>query len=247
MVNGVEIINGNLNPSNGPLDPPIIEYPAAGHLLPGKYVVIAQLFDADGKVATSNPVTFEILPYEPLQITLQRYLASGANPGDPVSIGSSATFLADVNPINDIQSVEFFDTSSGVKLGDGSRVQISGQEFYRCSIIFPEAGNFKVYARGTAFDGRTVISSPIEITAESGDFPVVSITAPLSDSDVPAGDNLEILINASDPDGQITTVEVFNGSTTNQDNSLGFATPTGSANFYRLNLHQVCQMRVYLI
>jgi hypothetical protein len=73
----------------------------------------------------------------------------------------------------------------------------------------------------------------VDIKVESGEFPLVEITAPLLGADVPAGLNLEILVNASDPDfdGQITAVEVFNGS-----ELLGSATPTGVPDQYRLNL-----------
>ena len=237
LVNGNEILNGNLNPNNGPVVPPVVTYPlpGSGAILPGKYVILAQAFDVSGVVASANPVAFEILPYEPLEIALQRSVVSGASSSDPIRIGESATFLAKVEPIDEIESVKFFESLSGEELGDGSRVQIDGQEFYRCAIVFPEAGNFKVYAEGTSFNGQTANSAPVDIRVESGDFPVVSITAPLSNSDVPAGDNLEILINADDSDGQITVVEVFNGSTTNPDNSLGLANPTGFAGQYRLN------------
>ena len=236
-VNGSEILNGNLNPGNGPVVPPFVAYPLpdSGAIMPGKYVVQAQAFDVNGTVVSANPVAFEILPYEPLEIALQRSVVSGASSSDPIRIGESATFLAEVEPIDEIESVKFFELLSGEELGDGSRVQIDGQEFYRCAIVFPEAGNFKVYAEGTSFNGQTANSAPVDIRVESGEFPVVSITAPLSNSDVPAGDNLEILINADDPDGQITVVEVFNGSTTNPDNSLGLANPTGFAGQYRLN------------
>jgi hypothetical protein len=71
----------------------------------------------------------------------------------------------------------------------------------------------------------------VDITVLSGEFPNVEITAPLSGSSVPAGANLEILLAATDPDGQITTIEVFNGN-----EPLGAATPTGIAGQYRLNL-----------
>ena len=237
FVNGEDVTpgSGNLDPSLGLIDNPVIDFPFVGSPDLGDYVVTAQVFDADGNLDESSPISFQILPYEPLEISLSRQVAAGNTATDPIIIGSSATFLADVSPIDSIDFVEFFESNSGDKLGDGSRVQIGGQEFYRCAIIFPEAGDFKVYAFATGFNGQTVNSAPIEITVESGEFPEVSIIAPLSGSDVPAGDNLEILINANDPDGQITVVEVFNGSTANPDNLLGSATPTGSAGNYRLN------------
>jgi hypothetical protein len=222
---------GNLNPNNGDIDLPVFKYPVDGSPDAGDYVVTAQVIDQNGSVANAFPVSFQILPYEPLEILVSRQVAVGDAPDDPIIIGGNATFLAEIEPIDQIESVEFFESLSGVKLSDGSRVQIGGQTLYRSGIVFPEAGNFKVFARGTGFNGQTVISAPVDITVLSGDFPAVEITAPSSGSSVPAGANLEILVAATDPDGQITTVEVFNGN-----EPLGSATPTGIAGQYRLNL-----------
>ena len=237
FVNGTDVTPfigngvGNLNPDNGDIDLPVFKYPVDGSPDAGDYVVTAQVIDQNGSVANAFPVSFQILPYEPLEILVSRQVAVGDAPDDPIMIGGSATFLAEIEPIDQIESVEFFESLSGVKLGDGSRVQIGGQTLYRSGIVFPEAGNFKVFARGTGFNGQTVISAPVDITVLSGDFPAVEITAPSSGSSVPAGANLEILVAATDPDGQITTVEVFNGN-----EPLGSATPTGIAGQYRLNL-----------
>jgi hypothetical protein len=222
---------GNLNPNNGDIDLPVFKYPVDGSPDAGDYVVTAQVIDQNGSVANAFPVSFQILPYEPLEILVSRQVAVGDAPDDPIIIGGNATFLAEIEPIDQIESVEFFESLSGVKLSDGSRVQIGGQTLYRSGIVFPEAGNFKVFARGTGFNGQTVISAPVDITVLSGEFPVVAITTPSSGSSVPAGANLEILVAATDPDGQITTIEVFNGN-----EPLGSATPTGIAGQYRLNL-----------
>lgn len=237
FVNGTDVTPfigngfGNLNPDNGDIDLPVFKYPVDGSPDAGDYVVTAQVIDQNGSVANAFPVSFQILPYEPLVILVSRQVAVGDAPDDPIIIGGSATFLAEIEPIDQIESVEFFESLSGDKLSDGSRVQVGGQTLYRSGIVFPEAGNFKVFARGTGFNGQTVISSPVDITVLSGEFPNVEITAPSSGSSVPAGANLEILVAATDPDGQITTVEVFNGN-----EPLGSATPTGIAGQYRLNL-----------
>jgi hypothetical protein len=136
-----------------------------------------------------------------------------------------------VSPIDSIDFVEFFESNSGDKLGEGSRAQIDGQSLYRFSYVFPQAGEFKVFARASGFDGQEVISAPVDISVVTGDFPAVEITAPSTGDNVPAGINLEILIEATDGDGQITAVEVFNGSAL-----VGSATPTGIPGEYRLNL-----------
>ncbi|MEC8209138.1 MAG: Ig domain-containing protein, partial [Verrucomicrobiota bacterium] len=196
FVNGAEILDGNLNPNNGPLDPPIVSYPASGdgHLLPGIYVVVAQLFDANGSVASSNPLTFEILPYEPFQITLQRYLASGANPSDPVLLNNPYSLLAGVDPINESRLVEFFESGSNTKLGEGSRVEIDGKGYYQFTHAFEAPGNFEVYAQVTAIDGRIAISAPVDITVITGEIPEVEITSPADGNRINPGETLEISI-----------------------------------------------------
>ena len=242
FVNGADLTpgNGNLDPTPAvPGDPaifvdiPAIQFPPAGQGSPdpGDYVVVAQVFDENGQIGTSSPISFQIVPYDPLEISIFRQIPTGGSAEDPVIIGGSATFLADVSPIDSIDFVEFFESNSGDKLGEGSRAQIDGQSLFRFSYVFPQAGEFKVFARASGFDGQEVISAPVDISVVTGDFPAVEITAPSSGSSVPAGANLEILVAATDPDGQITTVEVFNGN-----EPLGSATPTGIAGQYRLNL-----------
>ncbi len=235
FVNGDDLTpgNGNLDPDDGLVDIPAIQFPPAGQGSPdpGDYVVVAQVFDENGQVGTSSPVSFQIVPYDPLDIFISRQIPTSGSEEDPVIIGGSATFLAEVSPIDSIDFVEFFESNSGDKLGEGSRVQIDGQSLFRFSYVFPQAGEFKVFARASGFDGQEVISAPVDISVITGDFPEVEITAPSSGSSVPAGANLEILVAATDPDGQITTIEVFNGN-----EPLGPATPTGIAGQYRLNL-----------
>ena len=235
FVNGADLTpgNGNLDPVDGLVDIPAIQFPPAGQGSPdpGDYVVVAQVFDENGQIGTSSPISFQIVPYDPLDIFISRQIPTGGSAEDPVIIGGSATFLADVSPIDSIDFVEFFESNSGDKLGEGSRVQIDGQSLFRFSYVFPQAGDFKVFARASGFDGQEVISAPVDIFVITGDFPEVEITAPSSGSSVPAGANLEILVAATDPDGQITTIEVFNGN-----EPLGSATPTGIAGQYRLNL-----------
>jgi hypothetical protein len=162
FVNGADVTpgNGNLDRLAGPIDAAVIDYPASGSPAPGYYVVTAQVTDRSGNVTTSTPRGFEILPYEPLEISFnladQRFI-----PRDPILIGDSVTFVVDVNPIDEIQSVEIFESNSGAKLGDASRVQIDGNSVYRSTIVFNEMGDFKVFAKATSFNGLTLSSAPV--------------------------------------------------------------------------------------
>ncbi len=233
FVNGADLTpgNGNLDPNAGQINAAVIDYPSSGSPAPGNYVVTAQVTDRSGNVATSAPRSFQILPYEPLEISLARLVGTGADPSDPILIGGSATFIADVSPIDQVQSVEIFESNSGVKLGDASRVQIDGNLVYRSSIIFNETGAFKVFAKATSFNGLTVSSAPVDLSVIGGEFPEVEITSPLGGDTFTAGDTLTLRISATDADGAITTVEIFDGATL-----LDTAVPSGVANEYLFNL-----------
>ncbi|MGB0409086.1 MAG: Ig-like domain-containing protein, partial [Opitutales bacterium] len=226
LVNGAEVLSGNLDPSLGSVDVPRVSYPEAGSgvLQPGNYVVVARVWDANGAVGNSNPVSFQIVPYEPLEVTMQAPSESS------ILIGDAVTFRAEASPLQDIDRVEFYESNSVEKLGEGSRVTENGVDLFRFTYVFPQVGDFRVYAKAIGFSGQSALSAPVDISVESGEFPLVEITNPTSGTAVTAGENLEILIEASDVDGLITRVEIFNGTS-----SLGLAIPTGTTNEYRLN------------
>jgi hypothetical protein len=232
FVNGEDVTPGvgNLDPDLGLIDAPIIDYPSVGSPDLGDYVVLAQAFDADGNVGNSLPISFKILPYEPLEITLSRSVAANVAPDDPILVGGSATFLANVSPVAEIDFVEFFESNSGDKLGDGSKVTIGGNTVFRAGLVFEQAGDYKVFAKATGFNGQSVISAPVDLSVVGGEPPEVEITSPLDGNTFTAGDTLTLTISASD-DGAITTIDVFDGA-----ELKGPALPTGAAGQYLFNL-----------
>ena len=131
----------------------------------------------------------------------------------------------------DIDFVEFFESNSGDKLGDGSKVTIDGNTLFRAGIVFEQAGDYKVFAKATGFNGQTAISAPIDLSVVGGEFPVVGITSPSNGDTFTAGDTLTLEIFASDTDGAITTIEILNGT-----ELLGTGVPSGVANQYLFNL-----------
>jgi len=71
-----------------------------------------------------------------------------------------------------------------------------------------------VYARFDDFKVSTTrIGPPSGIENNSNVFPSVSITSPTNNTTVNAGDNVQVSVTASDTDGSVSSVALFNGST----------------------------------
>ncbi|NQW99636.1 Ig-like domain-containing protein, partial [bacterium] len=87
------------------------------------------------------------------------------------------------------------------------------------------SGSYVLTARATDNDGAATTSAPVSITVTNPNnlAPAVAISSPANDATVPAA-SLVIDANASDPDGLISKVEFYNGSTLlGQDTSAPFS------------------------
>jgi hypothetical protein len=81
--------------------------------------------------------------------------------------------------------------------------------------------------------GNVVTSNPVVVDVlpkATGAAPDLSITSPTVGNSIKSGETLEIVVDAQDTDGFITSVEVFNNAV-----SLGLANPTGAAGKYLLS------------
>ncbi|PTX41599.1 putative secreted protein (Por secretion system target), partial [Christiangramia gaetbulicola] len=106
-----------------------------------------------------------------------------------------------------VTKVEFFNGNS--KLGE----DVSSP--YEFSWTNVPSGSYSLRAIATDDKGSTGNSGPVNIqVSEPGgnQSPVVSITSPSNNASFTALANINITANASDPDGSITQVEFFNGS-----------------------------------
>ena len=122
------------------------------------------------------------------------------NPGDDVAVEATAT---DAN--GSINRVEFF--TNGVK--------------WRTEKVAPYTGEIQNVQPGTyvlmaiAFDNDAFSDTSIITFTVTGAAPVapnVSIISPLSGTELTEGASTDILVDATDPDGSITKVEVFVGN-----------------------------------
>ncbi len=122
------------------------------------------------------------------------------NPGDDVAVEATAT---DAN--GSINRVEFF--TNGVK--------------WRTEKVAPYTGEIQNVQPGTyvlmaiAFDNDAFSDTSIITFTVTGGAPVapnVSIISPVSGTELTEGASTDILVDATDPDGSITKVEVFVGN-----------------------------------
>lgn len=101
-----------------------------------------------------------------------------------------------------ISKVEFFQGTT--KLGEKS----SSPWTFNWNNV--PSGSYSLTATATDNSGSKTTSSAVNITVRA--YPIISITSPVSGSSFTAPANITIAANASDPDGKISKVEFFNGT-----------------------------------
>lgn len=215
FVNGRDITpgTGNLDPLLGILDVPVTFYPGPGlgSPTPGDYLAYAQVTDKEGEVGTSEPLSFSIVPYEPLVVAVSR---EGA--GD-IEQGASGVFFAEVTPSTSVEKVEFFDSASGSSLGLASSVVVGGQSIYRFVRDFNEQGELGMYAIATAFNGQTSRSNPISITVTPVNDLSVTVTSPAADTTIFKGQSLTFVATATSTAGVASVDWVVNNQVQETD------------------------------
>jgi hypothetical protein len=217
IVNGEDVTpgTGNLDPLLGILDVPVTNYPGPGRgsPAPGDYIAYAQVTDKEGEVGTSEPLSFSIVPYEPLAITLSR-----EGVGD-IEQGDSGVFFVEVTPSTSVERVEFFDSASGDSLGLASSTVIDGQSLFRFARDFDQQGRFGLYAVATGFNGQTSRSNPIQITVTPVNDLSVTITSPAADTTVVKGESLTFAATATSTAGVTSVAWVVNNEVEETDNA----------------------------
>jgi hypothetical protein len=117
---------------------------------------------------------------------------------------------------------------------------ISNVQFYNGSVLLGSdvtapynfnwsnvpAGSYTITARATDNSGAITTSSPVSITVNppANVSPSVNITSPSNNSSFTAPASITITANASDPDGSISNVQFYNGTTLlGSDNSAPYS------------------------
>ncbi|MBE0679713.1 MAG: T9SS type A sorting domain-containing protein [Bacteroidales bacterium] len=154
---------------------------------------------------------FETMPPAPV-VANQPPVVSISSPSSSTSFTSPATITIDAaasDPDGAIIKVEFF--QGNVKIGEQitTPYSISWKEV-------PE-GTYFLTAVATDNSNSKTVSAAVSVTVvkpapTANKLPIVSIASPTKGSSFTAPATITIDVNASDPDGSITKVEIYNGT-----------------------------------
>ncbi len=154
---------------------------------------------------------FETIPPAPV-VANQPPVVSISSPAKSTSFTSPATITIDAaasDPDGSIIKVEFFQGT--VKLGE----KVSAPYSFTWKEV--PAGTYSLTAVATDNGNSKTVSAAVSITVIKSatpvnQLPVISIASPTKGSSFTSPATINIDINASDPDGSITKVELFNGT-----------------------------------
>jgi hypothetical protein len=171
---------------------------------------------------TLNPVNFEIGVPSNAVVYIE---STNPPPISLVSIGSPTEGTVCYTPTNiwiyawadaSVTSVEFFagtnDLGSGIR---GASAGLFGTGYF-LTWTNPPPGDFALTAVGNG--STSITSAPVNITVQEGPPPanlppVVAVSSPTNGAAFIAPANIPLIAKAADPDGSVTNVEFFAGTT----------------------------------
>lgn len=169
----------------------------------GNHRLTAKVTDERGATAVSPEVRIEIIKANvpPLIQIISPNNGELFLEGDDIRIEAEA-----MDSDGNIGKVEFF--SNGILIGTRTSAP------FVASLNNVKSGRYEITAKATDNQGAATTSNLVTVIVESENRPpVVTITSPNNNSKFFRGDEIEIKVNASDPDGNVEKVELFrNGS-----------------------------------
>lgn len=171
----------------------------------GPHTLVATATDDDGATALSAPISFSVLAANlPPTVTLTAPVSGASVPEGTTLVLAATASDAD----GSVSKVEFF--RGTVKLGEDLAAP--------WSIAWSDAsaGSHALRARATDDDGATTDSAiaTITVTAASVNVPpTVALTAPVAGAVYEAPATVTLTATASDPDGTVTSVAFYSGTT----------------------------------
>lgn len=167
----------------------------------GSHALTAKASDNENKVSTSVPVNIIVGTNTPPTVAITAPFDNDKFlPGTSISITATAT---DAN--GSIAKVEFFNGAQ--KIGE----DLTGP--YEFIWSNAPVGIHVITAKAFDNENSVATSSGITIHIQTNQSPEVAITSPSDDASFMSGDTLDIVADASDPDGTIALVEFFQGTT----------------------------------
>jgi hypothetical protein len=155
---------------------------------------------------------FETITTAPVVVN-QKPVVSISSPSKSTSITAPATITIDAaasDPDGTIIKVEFFQGS--VKIGEKATLPFS----FSWKEV-PE-GTYSLTAAATDNAGSKTVSAAVSVTVVKSapavnQLPIIAISSPTKSSSFTAPATITVDVNASDKDGSISKIELYNGST----------------------------------
>ena len=171
----------------------------------GTYSLTARATDNLGATTTSSAITVTVTGpgNQPPSVSITSPL-NGTSFAAPANITIQASAS---DPDGTVSRVDF--------LANNTVIGTATAAPYTFTWTGVATGSYSLTAKATDNAGATGFSTPVNITVggTGNQLPVVNITSPVNGASFPAGSNISISANASDPDGSVSRVDFFaNGS-----------------------------------
>ena len=167
----------------------------------GTYTITTKATDSLGAVTTSAAITVKV----------------NANVAPTVSITApvnNASFIAPAAITINANAADSDGTIAKVDFYNGTTLLgTDSKSPYSYSWVSVAAGTYSITAKATDDKGAVTTSGAISITVGTNQAPTVSVTSPANNASFAAPASININANAADPDGTISKVDFYNGTT----------------------------------
>ncbi len=168
--------------------------------IPGSYILTAAATDIFGITTTSSPVAVTLVGNPLPSVSL-----TAPNQNAVFFEHTNITLLAQATDLNgSIQSVQFF-------AGTNSLGQTTNSPFNLVWTNVP-VGSYALTAVATDNQGDSAVSTPINVTIVTNKWPLPKILSPTNGVTFFTPSNVTVSATASDPDGFITLLELYDGA-----------------------------------
>ena len=169
---------------------------------PGNFAIVAKAYDDIGVAASSLASYIQVLatPRSPSVVLTAPAAGAAVASGAPLLIAASA-----LAPDGDIGRIDFYAGTTVV--GSASSVP------YEFTWTNPNAAAQSLTAKAYDLQGNVGVSAPVALSWLNNRPPTVTLRAPANGAQFTAPATIPLGATASDPDGSVSTVDFFAGST----------------------------------
>lgn len=183
----------------------------------GKHTITAKVLDNYGGITETAPITFTVIENKPPIVSLttakQDTVISGTNYNN-ITLTAVAS-----DPDGSVVKVDFY--SGQVLVGSSTTSP------FTCKWIKVSSGAYTLTAKATDNTGAVTVSNSIIVVVNNNKLPVVSIKSPANNTIFYENVGGTVVVNASDADGTINNVELYNGTTLITSSTFGYQEASG--------------------